>query len=102
MVVAHKRGYRRAGDVLHDKVRKSVIRGSGVNQSSNVRVLQSGQDLPFSLKPPQYFVGIGPAFEEFDCNLFFELAIGAFGQVDTAHSTAANFTDDPVSAHPLA
>ena len=59
----------------------------------------SGQDLSFRLEAPQYFIGIGAAFEDFD---------GDCSRTDVrasadkpAHPAAANFAYDFVGAEPL-
>src|SRR5689334_4292564 len=59
-------------------------------------MFQLRQDLPFASEPANDFVRIGSALQDLDRHFFLELAIGARGQENCAHSTAADFPNDSI------
>ena len=52
--------------VVHDDVRQSVVRRTGVDESGDAWMVESCEDLALSFKAAQDFISISPAFQHFD------------------------------------
>ena len=85
-------------DVLHDEVGQSIVRCSSIEQARDVRVVEAGQDLSLVAKMTEHRVGVHAAFDQLDCDLLLVLLIRALGQIDRAHSAAADFANNSIRA----
>ena len=73
-------------DVLHQEERQAVLRAAAVEQSGDVRVVDVSEDLTFGAESTQDLVGGHPRPDDLCGDPPLELAVGAGGQVDGAHS----------------
>ena len=87
--------------VVHDEVRQPIVGRAGIQEPSNIGMVEPRQDFAFALETPQDFVGIGATLQHFDRDLLLKGTVCALGEVDCAHSAAAQLTNDRVGAHAL-
>ncbi len=91
-----------ARDVLHDEIRKPVGRRTGIEQARDVGMIESRQNATLGVKPAQNFICVRAALENLDRHFALEGTVGPLGQVNRAHSTAAQFAHDLVGADSFA
>src|SRR5215472_11133910 len=65
-------------------------------------MLKISQNLALNSETAQDFVSIGASLENFDRDALVKLSVGALGQVNGPHATAAKFADDCVCTYSLA
>src|SRR5262249_17996809 len=80
-------------DVLHDQVRSSVIAGTPVEESCNVRMLKTRQNLTLATEATQNKVGVEARMHQLDGNVRLVLFVVARGQIYSAHSAATELAN---------
>ena len=80
-----------AFDILHYKVRKAVLCRSAIEESGDVRMIETGEDLPLIAKAAHNKVGIHAPVDEFDRDTSFKLGVSTNRQIDRPHSAATDF-----------
>jgi hypothetical protein len=90
--------YRLSFDVLHDQVRPAVGRDAAIVQSSDVRMIERGEDLALGFEPAAHFVGIHPGTHDLDRDGSPELSVVAFGEIHDAHTAAADLARETVGS----
>lgn len=91
-------GEAEAVDVFHDDVGVAVGGVAAVEEAGDVGVLEAGEGLAFAEEAVEDEVGVEAAADEFDGDLGVVVVVVAFGEVDGAHATAAEFAEDAVGA----
>ena len=84
--------------VLHDEEGELPIGDTTVEELRDVRVIQRREDLSFGDEAPVELVGVGAASQQLDRDPASILAIGAFSQVDDAHSAAPELAQQTIGA----
>src|SRR5579883_757612 len=87
---------------LHDNVGNAIVGGATIQQASNVRVVETGQDLALIAKALPDEVRIEPPAHHLDRDLAVEGAVGPDRAVNLPHTAAANLAKDLVGADPPA
>jgi hypothetical protein len=83
-------------DVLRNQVRQAVLGRAPVQDPSDVRMLQVGEDLSFAPEAADDLFGVQPTFENLDGDPLLELAVSARPEVDASHPAYADLPNDPV------
>ena len=65
-------------------------------------MLEAGEDLPLAQEAAQDGVAVHAALDELDDHALRESSLGALGEMDDAHTAAAQLAEKPVGAHPAA
>src|SRR5688572_27560550 len=60
---------RQALDVLHDEIRQAVLSGVAIEQACDVRMIETGEDLPLVAETAQHGFRIHAALDELDRGL---------------------------------
>src|SRR5687767_3628978 len=89
---------RRPGDVLHHEERHPVLARTAVEQARDVRMLERGENLPFGAEAAEQGVDVEPSLDELEGDALLILSVGALREVDRAHSTARDFTQNAIWA----
>lgn len=71
---------------LHQKVAEAERGGAGVNETGDVLVLQRGENLGFAVLKRS----VGLQEDDFDGDVFLEIAAGTFAFVNNTHATATD------------
>ena len=82
--------------VLHDEEGELPIGDSAIEKLRDVRMIQRGEDLSFGDEAPVELLGIGLLSQQLDRDPLAILAIGAFSQVDDAHSAAPELASETI------
>jgi hypothetical protein len=90
-----------AVDVLHDDVGASVRQGPAVQEMSDVRMIELGQNLAFQLEPRVHPDRQRSPMHDFDRHLLLELRIGAFGQINLAHAAGTQGAQHPIRSYAI-
>ena len=90
---------RAAFDVFHHEVRNAVGSFPTVEESSDVWMIQIGEDLHFVAKAPANRFAAETWVDEFDRNLLVVVFVIAFGKKDCAHATVAQLTHDSINTN---
>ncbi len=88
--------------VFHGEVRPAVGGDAAVEEARDVRVLKARENLALAEKAPQNLSAVRPAADQLECDLLFELAVGAIREEHTAHATVANLAYQPVRPDAIA
>jgi len=83
-----------AFNVLHNKIRETILRSATVKQPGNVWVLEIGKDLTLHYESAEDFVSIHAPVYELDGDLFTILVVGSHREKDCPHSTTTNLAED--------
>ena len=89
---------RRAVDILHHQVGPSVGGGAAVEQPRDVRVVESGEDLPLGAEAADDRIGVHPPLEDLQRHPLVEGVVVAHGQEHRAHAALSQLADEPVGA----
>src|ERR1019366_7580490 len=84
---------------FHDEERPSVVSRPTVNQTRDVRMFESCQDLPLMPKARQHPSAVHASLDDFDRNQLAILLIIALAKIDKAHPAASYFLEQPVGAY---
>src|SRR5687767_3472402 len=87
-------------NVLHHKVRQALFSRAAIKESSDIGMIQAGQDLPFLPKASEDGVGDHAAFDNLDSDLFPVLIVSASGEINLAHAPCPQARQDLVVADP--
>ena len=79
-----------AGDVLHGEVRSPVGGDAAVEQTRDVRMLKTRQNLALAKKAPDDLSTVRAGPDELEGDVLFELAVGAIREEHTAHPAVAD------------
>src|SRR6266550_2827533 len=90
-----------AFNVLHNKIRETIVRSATVKQPGDVWVFKLGKDLTFHYEPAQDCVSIHAPIHELNGNFFTILVVGSHRQKYGPHSTTANLAEDFVRPNAL-
>lgn len=85
-------------DVLHDDVRAAVVGGAAIEEAGNIGVIEGGDNLPFAAEALEDAVRLHAAVDDFDGDLFVVGFVGAVGEINGTHATAAEGLVDGVGA----
>src|SRR5690606_17165319 len=87
---------RHAVDVLHDEIGRAFRRGTAVQETRDVGMIEVGEDLAFA-EQPLFRLGIDePVANELDGDLLAEALVRPFRQVNDAHPAAPEDADDAI------
>src|SRR5206468_3317266 len=75
-------------DVFHHEVRKTVLRGTAVNDAGDIRVLKGCHYLALIPETSQQVTRYQVRLYHFDSDMLAERIVGPGRQVDSPHSTA--------------
>ena len=81
---------------IHGEPRPPIGSDAAVDEASDVRVAQAGEDLPLGEKAPVRLDGVEAAPHELERDALLELTVGALGDVDRAHPAARQLDDHAV------
>lgn len=87
-----------AVDVFHHHVGDVVLRAAAVEQTSDVRVVETGQDLPLISETAQHLFGSGVRVHQLDGDVPPELAVRSFGEVHRAHAAVTDLAQYAIGA----
>ena len=87
-------------DVLHDQVGSSIVCAASIEQSCDVRMLKTGQNLALATEATKNKVGVESRVHQLDCNIRFVLLVVARCQIDSAHSTVAQLANEAIGTNP--
>src|SRR5215471_457570 len=90
---------RLARNELHDKVRTALFGGATAQQAADVRMIQRRQDLSFVTKSAEDEISILSGPNQFDRYSMLKFTVSAPRFIDGAHTTASDFSFDPVRAN---
>ena len=86
-------------DILHHVVRSSVGHVSAIQNARDIRMIQRGEHLTFLLEALDEFRCHPIAKNHLESDILSKGAIIADGQINDAHSAAAQFLHQPVRTH---
>ena len=81
-------------DVLHCEVGTPVRRGSPVEKTGDVGVIEAREDLPLRSKAAENEVGVHPQSHELDGGRQTEISVGPHAQIDSPHSPVPDLAND--------
>lgn len=84
-----------AVNVLQGRERTSFGVAAGIDQTRDVRVIESGEDLALGLEAPPQDRAIETGMHQLDRDVALVGAVGAAGQPHRTHATAANLAFQP-------
>src|SRR6185503_12293348 len=87
---------RTAFDEFHYEVRQPVRGFAAVEQTSDVRVVEFGEDLHLVAKATLNRLSTETRLDEFDRHLLAVMFVVALGEIDSAHSAAADLAQNSV------
>src|SRR5580698_2710976 len=85
-------------DVLHDEIGSAIGAHASVEETSNVGVVELGQDLTLGAKALSKEMSTEVSADDLQSNITFELAVGAMSEVNGAHAALTDFAVDAVIA----
>jgi hypothetical protein len=83
-------------DVLHGEVRQAVRGRAPIEQTGDVGMLETGENLTLVAKPLNDGVRVGSALENLDRDALLKHVVGTHRKVDRTHPSAADLADQPV------
>jgi hypothetical protein len=86
---------------FEDEEWPTVLRGSCVEQTRDLFVLELRHDLALLPKSANELIRVEAAFDNFNCNLAHELIIVADSQVDCSHTSTAENGDNAIVSQAL-
>ncbi len=87
-----------AVDEFHDEIGAAVGGVPGVEECGDIGMFaERREDIDFVFESPGDAIGIEPASNELDCDILSEVGF-ADGEIDDAHSAAADLLDDAIFA----
>ena len=88
-------------DVFHHEIGQTVGSGSAIEQSRDIGMFETRQNLSLLAEAAKDFFQIGAAADDLDGDEFVELLVHPAGQENLAHAAAAQLPLDPVGADRL-
>ncbi len=82
-------------DVFHREIRIAVGGDAAVDEMSDVRVVQTRENLPLAQEAAMHRFRIEPGADELERDALLELAVVALGEPDYAHAAGAEFAQQP-------
>src|ERR1700690_1757838 len=91
-------GNRPAFNQFHYQVRSSVFGGASIQQTGNVGMIESGQNLPLALEAGDDKIGILAGTNQLQRDFFLVVIVVADGAIHFAHATGADLLENFVGS----
>jgi hypothetical protein len=85
---------RQAFDVLHDKIWLSIGSRTAIEQTRDIGMLETREDLPFLSEPIDNQIGFHALTDELDRHLFSKFRVGTHRQVNRSHTAGTELADE--------
>ena len=85
-------------DVLHDEVRQTVVGGPTIEETSDVRMVERGEDLTLGAEARQHTIRVHAPPDQLDRDALLILLVGALGEIDGTHAAVCDLVEQMVGA----